>query len=187
MKPSQNFYKPTFPEFVVEFAPGDFRSGLKSLKAINGADVQKVFEAGEIMAYLGRERVTVGPKAYTSVQCGKDPNDHIELNSDLVYINHSCEPSIAFNLSSPDVSKWNIQALRRIKVGEMLTFFYPSTEWSMDQPFECVCGTPSCLRTIQGAKYLSKQDLQARGYVSPWIIELVTERDGVSSSVMSRL
>lgn len=29
--------------------------------------------------------LTKGKKAYTSVQCGRGPEDHIELNSDLVY------------------------------------------------------------------------------------------------------
>jgi len=29
--------------------------------------------------------VTKAQKAYTSVQCGRGPEDHIELNSDLVY------------------------------------------------------------------------------------------------------
>jgi len=29
--------------------------------------------------------VTKGQKAYTTLQCGRGPEDHIELNSDLVY------------------------------------------------------------------------------------------------------
>jgi hypothetical protein len=36
---------------------------------------------------------TVAPKAgYSTVQFDKD--QHLELNSDLLYINHSCEPSL---------------------------------------------------------------------------------------------
>jgi hypothetical protein len=31
------------------------------------------------------EGLTRAPKAYTSVQCGRGPDDHMELNSDLVY------------------------------------------------------------------------------------------------------
>lgn len=26
-----------------------------------------------------------------------------------------------------------------LKEGDELTFFYPSTEWSMAQPFDCLC------------------------------------------------
>ena len=85
------------------------------------------------------EGFTKGPKAYTSVQCGRGANDHIELNTDLVYcnvlqqihhwasltrgldcsaVNHSCEPNVALDLSSPDTSNWHLRALRRIEPGE---------------------------------------------------------------------
>ncbi|KJA15254.1 hypothetical protein HYPSUDRAFT_92035 [Hypholoma sublateritium FD-334 SS-4] len=166
-KPSRKSYVPTHPtKFVVEFAPGEFSSYLKSLKA---------FTAGQVMCTL--RGLTHGAKAYTSVQCGRGAHDHIELNSDLVYINHSCEPNVAFDLSSTDRAKWHLRALKDIKRGEPLTFFYPSTEWDMDQRFKCECGTPTCVGSIQGAKYLSRKELQARGFVSPWIQELVSERD----------
>ncbi|EDR05667.1 uncharacterized protein LACBIDRAFT_302809 [Laccaria bicolor S238N-H82] len=167
MKPSQKSYVPTHRDFVVEFVPGDYMSSLKTKRG---------FQGGDLLARL--EGFTKGPKAYTSVQCGRGANDHIELNTDLVYVNHSCEPNVAFDLSSPDTSNWHLRALRRIEPGETLTFFYPSTEWEMDQPFDCQCGTPSCLGTIQGAKFLTTNELAARQWVSPWILELVAERDG---------
>ncbi|KIM44856.1 hypothetical protein M413DRAFT_442826 [Hebeloma cylindrosporum] len=169
-KPTQDSYIQSYREFLVEFAPGENRSSLKSLKA---------FKAGETMAVL--KGLTKGQKAYTSVQCGRGPEDHIELNSDLVYINHSCEPNVAFDLSSPDRAKWHLRALKNIQPGDTLNFFYPGTEWDMDQPFDCECGTPSCLGKIQGAKYLSKRELVARGFISPWILESVAERDSQSS------
>ncbi|TFK39415.1 hypothetical protein BDQ12DRAFT_681748 [Crucibulum laeve] len=178
MKPTQESYTPTFAgTFVVEFAPGEFTSGLKAIEG---------FDAGQTMALLGRDRITKGPKAYTSVQCGRGKEDHIELNSDLVYINHSCEPNVAFDLSSADRTKWNLRALKRIEPGTFLTFFYPSTEWDMDQPFTCQCKTPTCLGMIQGAKYLSRKQLVAREFASPWILEEVDERDKNGKAV-SRL
>jgi len=57
-------------------------------------------------------------------------------------VNHSCEPNIAFDLTSADKQKWHARALRDIDPGETITFFYPSTEWDMKQSFECQCGTP---------------------------------------------
>jgi hypothetical protein len=33
-------------------------------------------------------------------------------------VNHSCEPNVAFNLSSPDRANWHIRALKRIEVGD---------------------------------------------------------------------
>lgn len=66
----------------------------------------------------------------------------------------------------------------------------------MAQAFECRCGTPvralltssgvcsahapiakSCLRSIRGARYLTREQLHARGFVSPWIVQLVAQRD----------
>ena len=45
--------------------------------------LSKFFEAGEFITRL--EGLSKSPKAYTSVQCGPGPDDHVELNSDLVF------------------------------------------------------------------------------------------------------
>lgn len=37
-----------------------------------------------------------------------------------------------------------------------VTFFYPSTEWDMDEPFQCMCGTDKCLGRIAGAKQMPR-------------------------------
>ncbi|KAF6753054.1 hypothetical protein DFP72DRAFT_435448 [Ephemerocybe angulata] len=166
MKPTQENYVPTHQGLVVKFAPGDFRSALVATRA---------YQPGELVAKL--EGLTKGPKRYTSVQCGPGPEDHVELNSDLVYINHSCDPNIAFDLSSPDPRNWHLRTLRGIKSGEPLGFFYPSTEWDMDQPFKCECGSKSCVGTVKGAKHLSLRQLASRLWVNPYILELVSERD----------
>ena len=33
-------------------------------------------------------------------------------------VNHSCEPNVAFDLSSKDMSQWHVRALRPIKAGD---------------------------------------------------------------------
>lgn len=38
---------------------------------------------------------------------------------------------------------------RPLSVGDELTFFYPSTEWDMVQPFHCNCG---CLGIVGGCQ-----------------------------------
>ncbi|KAG7443665.1 uncharacterized protein BT62DRAFT_934897 [Guyanagaster necrorhizus] len=164
------------PNFVVQLQPGEYKSFLKSLKA---------FEKGQVIASL--EGVTKAPKSYRTVQCGPGPEDHIELNSDFVYVNHSCEPNTAFDLSSPDSAGWHIRALRRIEAGDALGFFYPSTEWDMDQPFSCECGTKTCLGIIQGAKYLNKEDLLAHGWISPWILDLASQKNGQKSKTSAKM
>lgn len=64
-------------------------------------------------------------------QVGEDK--HIELSPAwLEHVNHSCEPNAIFNTTT-----FNFEALRDIEVGDELCFFYPSTEWAMDSPFQC--------------------------------------------------
>ncbi|KAJ3489644.1 hypothetical protein NLI96_g1966 [Meripilus lineatus] len=165
----------THPDlFVVETGLGEYSASLKALKT---------FEAGSTLASI--DGVTNTHKAYTSVQFGSAPGQHISLNSDLVYANHSCEPSVYFDLSSPDRSRWHVRAARRIEKGEYITFFYPSTEWDMEQPFECRCGAKSCLRYIRGAKYLTWGELKARGFIAPWIRQCVRQRDAENSQELA--
>ncbi|KAK7031390.1 hypothetical protein R3P38DRAFT_2923279 [Favolaschia claudopus] len=158
-------YTPSHPEFVVEFHEGDFRSFLRTRRA---------FAGGEILVHL--TNATRSPQTYSTVQCGREPEDNVQFNSDFVFVNHSCEPNVVFDLSSPDAREWHIRALKDIEVGSSVTYFYPSTEWHMDQAFDCQCGTEGCLGKIQGARYLKREELM-KYWVSPWISELIRERD----------
>lgn len=93
------------------------------------------------------------PTRYT-VQIGDE--EHIVLQPDyLRYINHSCHPNVFF-----DTSKGELITLRTIEIGDEISFFYPSTEWKMDESFECSCGNTNCLKQIQGAAYLSTENLK---------------------------
>ncbi|TQS35155.1 hypothetical protein Golomagni_04431 [Golovinomyces magnicellulatus] len=93
---------------------------------------------------------------YATVQI--DAKSHMNLNSDLLYINHSCEPSLFFDITAREVRT----GPEGLKVGQELTFFYPSTEWSMVQSFDCICGTPSCLGRISGARDLGSTRLSGQ-------------------------
>jgi len=70
----------------------------------------------------------------------------------LQYINHSCDPNIFF-----DTSRMELSCLKDISAGDELTFFYPSTEFEMESPFNCFCGSNNCLHKIQGAAFLSHE------------------------------
>lgn len=67
-----------------------------------------------------------------------------------------------------------------LSVGDELTFFYPSTEWSMAQGFHCLCGTEQCRGYISGAKDMSKEQLEGI-WINAHIRSLLEERDGLSS------
>ncbi|KAM3076163.1 hypothetical protein ACMFMG_006325 [Clarireedia jacksonii] len=91
--------------------------------------------------------------SYSTVQIGKDK--HIDLNSDLLYLNHSCEPSLILNPQTLTLTATS----RGLSPTQPLTFFYPSTEYLLSQPFSCNCRTPSCLGTITGAGDMSPETI----------------------------
>ena len=66
--------------------------------------------------------------------------------------------------------------------GDALTFFYPSSEWEMDQPFNCTCGAGdgACKGWISGAKTMSDEELE--GYwLNIHIVALLKRRKESSS------
>ena len=90
---------------------------------------------------------------YLTVQTGADR--HITLSPEfLQYINHSCSPTVFFNTTS-----MGLVCLQAMQPGDEFTFFYPSTEWEMAQPFVCNCGSATCLQLINGASHLSVETL----------------------------
>ncbi|GAA5985718.1 hypothetical protein JCM5350_007468 [Sporobolomyces pararoseus] len=185
--PDRNNYQPTHPDLVhVEFGKEgeEFNSCLKADRA---------FKAGETICTICN--TLSGEKAYSSVQVLPDPplstsfapsssplpstyysqspepRRHIELNSDLLYVNHSCDPNVVFDVNGREAEKgendesglwegrWRVRAIKDIVEGEILTFAYFSTEWDMDQPFSCLCNTSKCLGTIRGAKDIPVETL----------------------------
>lgn len=86
-------------------------------------------------------------RTYTSVQNSKDTSIEEFF---LAHLNHHCNPNVVV-----DMARMELRAIRDIAAGEDLTFFYPSTEWEMAEPFSCLCNDAHCLRTISGAKDIS--------------------------------
>lgn len=119
----------------------------KSLHAL------QIFEQDEMISYFSAGKTFTEPN-YLTVQI--EISKHITLVPEfLQYINHSCDPNIFF-----DTSLMKVIALKKIFMNDELTFFYPSTEWEMAQPFYCYCGNHKCLQNIQGAKYIAKHGLK---------------------------
>lgn len=119
---------------------------------------KKAFPKGskitDIIGHSIREDVTL-----YSVGIGNNKN--IELNSILIFMCHSCDPSVRV-----DVDNMCLFAIKDIKPGDELTFFYPSTEWEMSRPFDCWCKAENkCLGKIRGAKYIPEELLIKNGWV----------------------
>lgn len=153
--------QPTHPDLLkVEYSDGYYTS-----RAVSQVDLPPDATFAPI-----KESTSTGKRTYATVQASKTSD--IELNSDLVYCNHSCEPSLVFDMSRMEVRVGD----KPLKKGQDLTFFYPSTEWDMSQPFECTCGSPKgvCVGTVRGAKYMSP-DVLKRYWLNPHIEELLAQ------------
>jgi len=122
-------------------------TGQKSLHAtvsLSPGDVICPFSAGVTQDYA----------TYLTVQTGT--SKHITLMPEfLQYINHSCAPNVFF-----DTTAMQLVCLSALQPGDEMTFFYPSTEWDMAQPFVCNCGSKNCLQLINGASHLSVETLR---------------------------
>jgi hypothetical protein len=128
--------------FDVREKSGDQR-GLWSLVSWAAGDDVTPFEAAATHAQPAR----------LTLQASAD--EHIELSPQpLSFLNHSCDPSVFV-----DTTRRVLVALRPIAPGDELTFFYPSTEWAMAEPFRCQCGAAACLGTIAGARDLPADQL----------------------------
>ncbi|TLD31657.1 hypothetical protein PspLS_02567 [Pyricularia sp. CBS 133598] len=155
-------------------------------------EIQEVIINEAEFTSMSRSRVTLAPFAlyakmsfppctladeptYATVQIGRDR--HLNLNSDLLYINHSCDPSLIFDTANLAI----LVGPKGIRAGEELTFFYPSTEWHMAQPFACLCGAASCRGTISGADAMSARDLEGV-WVNGFIREMLEERDAAAAA-----
>lgn len=145
---------------------GDFSSKLVTL-----VDVQP----GAVLTKIEGTR-PASERAYTSVQVSEDSD--IELESNLVYCNHACSPSVVFDMEKAEVRAVEHKPLKK---GEDVTFFYPSTEWDMQQPFQCQCGGKNCLGLVSGAKDLGDGILE-RYWLNPHIRRLLATRKNGSDS-----
>jgi hypothetical protein len=75
------------------------------------------------------------------------------------------------------MQRWEVRvsADRDLKEGDELTFFYPSTEWDMAQPFECLCGNVQCRGKITGAKDMDEGVLR-KYWMNEHVQELLEEK-----------
>ena len=103
-------------------------------------------------------------QSFRSIQVGVC--SHLE-GYPFSFLNHSCRPTAIVLTPQAEFRAWE-----ELKIGEEVTFFYPSTEWEMVRPFVCLCGAPGCIRYVAGAKYLSA-DLLGHYFISPHVRTLV--------------
>jgi hypothetical protein len=123
------------------------------------------YSKGEIICSMPSENITDKPNRFT-VQIARDRHTHV---GKLAALNHSCDPNVIL-----DTENMEMVAARDIEKGEELYFFYPSTEWQMDAPFICLCGSANCINVVAGARFLPLSTLE-RHYLNPHIRDLMVE------------
>jgi len=121
------------------------------------------FRRGElILPMIG----TLSARSYRTIQI--DVSRHLD-GAVMAFMNHSCRPT-----SIVEAQALRVRAAVDLKAGDEITFFYPSTEWDMVRPFECLCGAHNCIGFVAGAQYLPIDSLR-RYFINSHIRELLLE------------
>lgn len=108
------------------------------------------YKEGDVIIKFSAKEILPDP-TYLTVQL--DDHRHILMEPEFIqFANHSCDPNFFI-----DTERMEFIALRDIHVGDELLFFYPSTEWKMDRPFQCQCGSPECIGLVSGAFTLTPE------------------------------
>jgi hypothetical protein len=131
-----------------------------------GLRTERGFRRGEVVCPIPATARHRRPER-TTVQL--DESTHAEVGI-LTTMNHSCDPSVRL-----DTTRMLVVAERDIAPGEELTYFYPSTEWDMAEPFECRCGNRSCLGTVRGAGHVQDEILR-RYFLNAHILRMKGQR-----------
>ena len=121
------------------------------------------FRRGEFVLPLIGE---LAARSYRTIQI--DVGRHLD-GALMAFMNHSCQPT-----SIVQARALCVRAAVDLKAGDEITFFYPSTEWDMVRPFECLCGARECIGFVAGAQYLSI-DILRRYFINSHIQELAAE------------
>ncbi|NJD19234.1 MAG: SET domain-containing protein [Gemmatimonadetes bacterium] len=110
--------------------------------------------SGEIILVLTGRRVRrpdlysvqIGPRTHIAAPEGI-PWDESVAEYGWRFLNHSCEPNARLR-------GVELVAREDIPEGGEITFDYNTPEWDMSHPFTCLCGTPSCVGTVRGYRWL---------------------------------
>jgi len=85
----------------------------------------------------------------------------------LSCLNHSCSPNVFI-----DTAAGVVTTSQPVMRGDLLTFFYPATEWAMTCPFMCGCGSLDCIGLVVGAVFTARPALE-RHRLNSHIVEML--------------
>jgi hypothetical protein len=126
---------------------------------------RQAYTKGQVICEIPSDNVINRATRFT-VQIGR--NEHTDVGK-LAALNHSCDPNVIL-----DTENMVMVARYDIAKGDELSFFYPSTEWEMDAPFICLCGSSNCIHVVAGARFLPLSTLENH-FLNRHIRELMIE------------
>ena len=132
---------------------------------------KRAYKKGEVICEIPTEKIENQPSRFT-VQI--DQGKHTNVGK-LAALNHSCDPNVIL-----DTANLLVYAARDIEKGDELSFFYPATEWEMDAPFICLCGSSSCIHVVAGARFLPLSTLEnhfLNKHIREYMIELLNNTE----------
>ena len=146
---------------------------IKSSEGNRALHASVAFQPGEIITGFRISRLLPNPTRH-SIQY--NASKHMLIAPEFLRLtNHSCDPNITIHTRD-----LYVKAVRPIEPGDELVYFYPSTEWSMAEPFQCCCESPRCLIHIRGAAYLPMHVL-AGYYLNDHIKALIGNQREISA------
>lgn len=92
----------------------------------------------------------------TMYSCCVGEEQHLLFGEAAECLAHHCDPNVAVTVRSDGT--FEMATIKGIQKGDMVTWCYNTTEWELNSPFPCLCGSPVCARTIRGFKHLSGAD-----------------------------
>eukprot|EP00760_Papus_ankaliazontas_P002275 PhM_4_TR10921/c0_g1_i1/m.7997 len=138
-----------------EFVHPDLTNGNVALKRFEKTGVCTIAardlpEAGALLCSV-RGIVLSSPTLYT-IQTGL--KTHVVPHGGCEFLAHSCDPTVKLVTDDADPARVDVVTLRPLHAGEVLSFNYLTTEFSMDAPFVCHCGSEQCVGRIAGFEHL---------------------------------
>jgi hypothetical protein len=92
------------------------------------------------------------------------------------FMNHSCEPNAV-------IRGREVFALRTVDPREEITFDYNTTEYSLAEPFDCRCGSGSCVGLVQGFGSLPRAEQERlRPLLADHLLSLLEDEALASST-----
>jgi SET domain-containing protein len=116
---------------------------------------------GTISPVQTRYSIQVDDDRHISADLYSESLDNAETH--WRFLNHGCEPNAW--LRFPDL---HLVALRDIAPGEEFFYNYHTTEYQLQSPFPCNCGSKDCYGEIKGYRFLTKaQRKKIEGITAP--------------------